>query len=545
MEEKFRNIVESSSDQIFLLDKDYKILYMNKVAAGLSKKSLQEMIGMSIFEIFPRDAASQFAQNIKSVFDTGKSLSIEEVIPAQSGKLYSSTSLNPIKDDRGTVIAVSGIVRDMTEHKEIENALEESKKQYEDLFNNTNSGIAIYGARNNGEDFIFVNINKAGEQSSQVRKEDILGKSVLDVFPGVRELGLFKAFQDVWRTGKSQHHPVSLYKDERISQWVENYVYKLPSGEIVAIYNDITESKHIEESLRNSEERFRKFFEQSKDAIFVADTETRMLIDCNLQAEKLIGRQKEEILSMHADELHPKDAVEEIMAIFKRQALGEDVTAESLVLTKDGKRIPVSIATAIVDIKGKTSLIGMFRDITKRKKTEEETKSTANLLQRIIDLLPVRIFWKDKDLKFLGCNEVFAKDAGKDKPRDLIGKDDFHMGWKDQAEIYRADDRKVINSEKGKLNYEEPQTTPQGEKIWLKTSKVPLIDLEGNKIGILGIYEDITKRKHAEKELEKRLQEMEVFNKASINREGKIVELKNTIFELREKIRKLESKAGS
>ena len=121
--------------------------------------------------------------------------------------------------------------------------------------------------------------------------------------------------------------------------------------------------------------------------------------------------------------------------------------------------------------------------------------SYDGLLQRIIDLLPIRIFWKDKDLNYLGCNAVFAKDAGKINPDEMIGKNDFQMNWAEQAELYRADDFEVIKTGNEKRNYEEPQTTPDGNVIWLKTSKVLLTDVHGVLMGVLGTYEDITEYK--------------------------------------------------
>lgn len=122
------------------------------------------------------------------------------------------------------------------------------------------------------------------------------------------------------------------------------------------------------------------------------------------------------------------------------------------------------------------------------------------LLGEIIENIPVRIFWKDRECRYLGCNNAFALDAGLSAPDDIIGKDDFRLAWKEQAEIYRADDRSVMASGIPKLNYDEPQTTPDGRKIWLRTSKVPLRDESGNVTGILGIYEDITSRKKTELE---------------------------------------------
>jgi two-component system cell cycle sensor histidine kinase/response regulator CckA len=130
---------------------------------------------------------------------------------------------------------------------------------------------------------------------------------------------------------------------------------------------------------------------------------------------------------------------------------------------------------------------------------------TNELLQLVLDTIPVRVFWKDLDLRYLGCNRLFAQDSGLTGPDDLIGLDDFAMGWRDQAEAYRADDAAVIEGGTSRVNYEEPQTTPDGEQIWLRTSKLPLRDLDGTIIGVLGTYEDITEEKRRE-ERERQLQ---------------------------------------
>ena len=96
---------------------------------------------------------------------------------------------------------------------------------------------------------------------------------------------------------------------------------------------------------------------------------------------------------------------------------------------------------------------------------------------------------------------MFAEDSGLQEPEKLVGKTDFDMGWQEQAELYRADDLDVMQTGIRKLNYEEPQTTPDGEQMWLETSKIPLTDQDGGVIGILGTYHDITDRKRAEAEL--------------------------------------------
>jgi len=134
---------------------------------------------------------------------------------------------------------------------------------------------------------------------------------------------------------------------------------------------------------------------------------------------------------------------------------------------------------------------------------------SRNILQTIVDTVPVRVFWKDLDLRYLGCNPAFARDAGKASSEEVVGRDDFQMGWAQQAELYRADDRSVMASGQSKLGYEEPQTTPDGRQIWLRTSKAPLRNPQGRTIGVLGIYEDITAEKQAEDELDRHRHHLE------------------------------------
>jgi PAS domain S-box-containing protein len=134
--------------------------------------------------------------------------------------------------------------------------------------------------------------------------------------------------------------------------------------------------------------------------------------------------------------------------------------------------------------------------------SEAAVAESKALLQTVIDTAPMRVFWKDRELKYLGCNPAFARDAGKSRPSEIIGRDDYVMGWSEQADLYRADDRRVMESGVSKLSYDEPQSTPDGQTIWLRTSKVPLRNASGDTIGVLGIYEDITERKHLEHALE-------------------------------------------
>jgi len=143
-------------------------------------------------------------------------------------------------------------------------------------------------------------------------------------------------------------------------------------------------------------------------------------------------------------------------------------------------------------------------DISERKQAEEAVRASQQLIEGIMNTMPVRVFWKDKNLIFLGCNAAFARDAGFAGPQDVIGKNSFQTAGRDRAEMYHQDDRQVIESGCAKLFIEEQQTTREGKTRTLLTSKLPLRNAQGEVSGVLGTYMDITDRKQAEEQLRDR-----------------------------------------
>jgi len=140
--------------------------------------------------------------------------------------------------------------------------------------------------------------------------------------------------------------------------------------------------------------------------------------------------------------------------------------------------------------------------------TKQNLAENKAILRTIIDTVPVRIFWKDKSSIYLGCNTLFAKDAGFQDQSDIIGKSDFELSWKNQAQGYVDDDLEVITSGKEKIAYEEQQTQTDGSNLWLSTSKAPLKGENGETIGVLGTYIDITDQKMAMLEVQKAKDEL-------------------------------------
>ncbi|MBF2016199.1 MAG: PAS domain S-box protein [Rivularia sp. T60_A2020_040] len=133
---------------------------------------------------------------------------------------------------------------------------------------------------------------------------------------------------------------------------------------------------------------------------------------------------------------------------------------------------------------------------------KDKLQHTEQILQLAIDNVPHSVFWKDRNSVYLGCNRNFAEDAGINKPEDIVGKSDYDLPWtQEEADYYRKCDRQVMDNGIPEANIIETQLQADGNLFWLDTTKIPLRDNQGNVVGILGIYENITERKQLEESL--------------------------------------------
>jgi PAS domain S-box-containing protein len=293
------------------------------------------------------------------------------------------------------------------------------------------------------------------------------------------------------------------------------------SGQVVTalrivgdIFANLIDRKQTEEALRKSEETYRTLINHVDLGITLIGTDHRIIM-ANTAVCKMFNKAPEALIGRkcyNQFEKRPDICTHCPGETALKNGTYADIETNGI--RDDGGRFPVKIrAFPLFYESGKPrGFIEVVTDITHQKQAERTLEESRQMLQIVLDNIPVRVFWKDRNSVFIGCNQLFARDAGLKSNQDIIGKTDDQLIWKDQADLYRADDARVIGSGTSKLNYEEPQTGPGGEHRWLRTNKVPMRNFEGAIIGVLGTYEDITVRKTIEQERESLLHALAAKN---------------------------------
>jgi PAS domain S-box-containing protein len=300
------------------------------------------------------------------------------------------------------------------------------------------------------------------------------------------------------------NRPISFYAQHWRKVWTTLAVIALLALIIVGLSLALRRTRRAERALRDSEAKFRSYIEHAPLGLFVADR-TGRFVEVNRAAAELTGYETPALLDLSVPDIIATEDRDVGLRHFATVVEEGFADGHFRFRTRSGRTTWMSVrAVRLTDER----FMAFCQDISERKQAVDEIVQSRNLLLNIIDTSPSRIFWKDLDLRYLGCNTLFARDAGKNHPDEIIGKDDYQMGWSEQAELYRADDRAVMDSGVAKLFFEEPQTTPTGQTIWLRTSKVPLKDQQGKIVGVLGVYEDFTARKAAEQHVRNLSQRM-------------------------------------
>ncbi|MFO7998812.1 MAG: PAS domain S-box protein [Bacteroidales bacterium] len=350
-----------------------------------------------------------------------------------------------------------------------------------------------------GFDGYFKKLNPSWERTLGYTSEQLLSKPWMEfVHPDDVE-ATQKAGADILE-GKeiNQFENRFICKDGTV-KWLSWNTFPYPEeGIMFGVARDVTQIKQTRDALTERETFYRALFENANDAIILM--KDGMFAEFNHKAEQLFKAGREQIRNRQPEEFSPPfqsdgtPSREKAKKYLDAALTGEPQFFEWTHKASDGTEFDAEVSLSLVDT-GQKMIQAIVRDVSQRKKDALALQESRQMLRAVIDTIPIRVFWKDLNMNYMGCNLAFARDAGMKAPEDLIGKNDHDLKWAARADHYRNDDREVIRTKETKVIYQDPHSNPEGKKFWLKTTKAPLKNIQGETIGVLGTYEDITEIK--------------------------------------------------
>jgi PAS domain S-box-containing protein len=362
-----------------------------------------------------------------------------------------------------------------TELLAMERHMKEETEKFVELFENIGSGVAVYEARNDGEDFIFKAYNAAAELLDKTPREQAIGRSVVEVFPMVKDFGLFDIFRRVYRTGKPERHPITLYKDKKISGWRENYVYKLSSGEIVAIYDDVTKIKVAEEKIKKAAQDWQTTFDSIKDPIMFLDREFN-IIAFNEALASFLDLPREKILGNSCFTLVHRTNKPFDSCPITRMMLTKKHEETEIYNDEKGVWISVSVNPVFDETGNMMGAVHVFKDITFRKEAEYTLKVSETQYRRLFETAMDGILILDAGTGQIDDVNPFLIDMLGYTYEEFRGKKLWEVGTFKDVEASKIMFTELQNT--GHVRYEDlPLLTKDGREIAVEfVSNVYIVD---------------------------------------------------------------------
>ncbi len=504
-EARFRLLFANNPLPMWTFDVEtLRFLEVNEAAVAHYGYSRDEFLAMGIADIRPAEDVPALIESMRTR-GPGLEAGGEWRHRLKDGRIINVEIISNMLDWGGRKAELV-VANDITERKGAEEARRESAAQFKAAFEDAPFGICLASL-----DFQFLQVNQTlCRMLGYSEQEFRVGGWQRFSHPDDLEHSLQTA--DDLRSGRvtSAEFEKRYIHKQGNAIWVRGKISVVRDGRGEASYyithvEDITERRKAEEAVRLSETRL-------SEATRIAHLGTW---DWNLLDNTTVSNDEETRIlgfesahnpnaySTFLSVLHPDDR-DRVQAAVDQAIAGErPYQLECRIVRPDGeiRHLACQAEVRRNEAGQPVRMIGTTLDITERKRAEDELYQSRQMLQSILDNIPQRVFWKDRNSRYLGCNRTFAIDAGLQDPAAITDKSDFELSWRETAEVFRADDKLVMEQESPKLNFEEPMSRPDGSLQWNRVNKMPLRDRDGRGIGVLGTYEDITERKRAEEAL--------------------------------------------
>ncbi|MCC0176312.1 PAS domain S-box protein [Waterburya agarophytonicola K14] len=508
---------------------DGTILDANQAFATLIGRNIIETLGLNIWAITPQEY--HYKQPIEQArLEQEGSFTIERAYLDSTGKRVPvRLSAVKLELEGNSLVLLNATKISSSTTVEVRNS--QSTQQIQEVLDKL--PMAVFWK---DRDSVFLGCNQVlADVAGLASPEEIIGKTDYDLPWKKEEADWFRECdRRIIESEKPEHNIIESQKQaDGGEKWLKTNKFLLRDSQnkvigIAGTFEDITERVELEKQLAEQA--------QNLESLIVKRTEE--LIASKARFEKLvtnvpgaiyqfklhttgkfsfpyISSDCEEILEYTSEQIIQNSELvislicQEDISNFEQVVSHSAQTLkpkhwEGRIVTPSGKKKWIQTASK-PEKQGDGSIIwdGLMTDISDRKQSERELRESQQLLHLIFDTLPQRIFWKDTNFNYLGCNKLFASDTGLSSPEEVVGKNDFELSWHKSAHLYRADDEVIMAGGSPKINYEESQIRDDGTILTIKTSKLPLKDKNGRTIGLFGCYEDISTISQQQQKTEK------------------------------------------
>ena len=388
-------ILDNIPDPAWLKDPQGRYLLGNKSLARIYRRGSEEIVGKTVFDVFP-EHAEQLTTGDAKVALSGKPTRTENCIPdAEGHNRWFDTIETPIFNEQGEITGQAGIARDVTERKEMEATLRESEARYRSLFENMLEGFAccrMIFDQDRPQDFVYLEVNAAFEKLTGLK--NVIGKTATEVIPGIRKTNpeLFEIYGRVALSGKPEKFETFV---DGLKIWFSIAVYSYQTGHFIAIFENITERRQTESRLRESEERFRGLLEGSHDAIMLlAPPDWKFTYGNPAALEMFRANNLETLMAFDPWKLSPERQPDGKASADRAREMIETAVREGSHLFEwthrriNGEEFQADVLLARMERDGKITLQATVRDITRRKQMEEDLRQKTARLEALVNSSP-------------------------------------------------------------------------------------------------------------------------------------------------------------
>ncbi|MBN1412526.1 MAG: PAS domain S-box protein [Spirochaetales bacterium] len=374
-----------------------------------------------------------------------------------------------------------------------EEALRANENRLRMLFDNSSNAIMILEARDHREQYIIRDINPACEAIEKIRREEAINRDLLEILPGIKSTNLLEVFNKVKDSGIPEQVPAFYYRDERISGFREHYVYKIQTGELVCVYNDITEKKQYEKELL----LFNDLIDRSNDIIFAIDPDSGNIIKCNKTGSKMLNYEDPELTGNPFTSLLYSHNMLYWPEFREKLIRKGSLLFESIFMKKNGTNVPVEISARYVMENENAYVILIARDISERKKME----GILRLYQKSVEHAEDIIMAVDFKYEFIFVNSIFEKYFTVTRDNLQSKKVSLVLGEQEFEGVFKADFDQCFKG--NRIQYEKEFSFPGYGSRFMQLSYYPINTDESKYTVAVLMMKDITERKKNEEERQK------------------------------------------